>query len=183
MQIKSRVRRTSHKYRIEVPTSIAHAYQIDAKNGDNFWHKAIEKEMHNIGIAFEILEPGTNVPVGWTPVTGHIIFDVKMDFTCKARWVLDGRKTADPDCSTYAGVVTRESVYISLTYAVLNGVDVFAADIRNAYLQAPLLQKDYITCGPEFGLEHVGKKALIQQALYGGKSAGRDFRNQLRSCM
>ena len=29
----------------------------------------------------------------------------------------------------------------------------------------------------------MGKRALIQRALYGGKSAGRDFRNNLQSCM
>jgi hypothetical protein len=62
-------------------------------------------------------------------------------------------------------------------------MDVTAADIRNAYLQAPSLQKDYIICGPEFGLENVGKRALIKRALYGGKAAGRDFRNHLRECM
>jgi hypothetical protein len=54
---------------------------------------------------------------------------------------------------------------------------VFAADIRNAYLQAPSSQKDYIVCGPEFAIENVGKNALIHQALYGGKSAEKDFRN------
>ena len=59
----------------------------------------------------------------------------------------------------------------------------FAADVRNAYLQAPSSQKDYIVCGTEFGLENVGKVALIHRALYGGKSAGRDFRNHLRYCM
>jgi hypothetical protein len=32
-------------------------------------------------------------------------------------------------------------------------------------------------------LENVGKVALIHRALYGGKSAGRDFRNHLRQCM
>ena len=46
--------------------------------------------------------------------------------------------------STYAGVVSRESVRIALTYAALNGVDVVAANIRNAYLQATSSQKDYI---------------------------------------
>ena len=72
---------------------------------------------------------------------------------------------------------------IAFTYATLNGLDVCAADIRNAYLQAPSLQKDYVICGPEFGLGNVGKVALIHWALYGGKWAGKDFRNHLRSCM
>jgi hypothetical protein len=72
---------------------------------------------------------------------------------------------------------------IAFTYAALNGFEVCAADIRNAYLQAPSSCKDYIICGPEFGIENVGKVALIHCALYGGKSAGRDFRNHLRACM
>ena len=84
-----------------------------------------------------------------------------MDFTRKARWVLDGHKCVDPYGSTYTGVVSRKSVKISLTYAALNGLDVYTADIRNAYLQAPSSQKDYIICGPEFGIENIGKKALI----------------------
>ena len=48
-----------------------------------------------------------------------------MDFTRKARWVLDGHKTLDPIGSTYAGVVLRESVHIALTYAALNELNVF----------------------------------------------------------
>ena len=182
--IKTRIRKTTHKYGIEIPTTIEHAYRIDAANGDTFWRDAIKLEMVNVGIAFEVLEEGVAAPPGWHKVTGHIIFDVKMDFTRKARWVLDGHKTPDPiGISTYAGVVSRESVRIAFTYAALNGLDVFAADIRNAYLQAPSSQKDYVICGIEFGLENVGKVALIHRALYGGKSAGRDFRNHLRSCM
>ena len=88
-------------------------------------------------------------------MTGHLVWDVKMDFTRKARWVLNGHKTLDPIGSTYAGVVSRESVCIALTYAALNELDVFAANIRNAYLQALLSQKDYIICRPEFGVENI----------------------------
>lgn len=181
--VKARIRKMTHKYGMEVPRNLEHALAIDKKNGDDFWSKALAKEMLNVGIAFDILEDDVSMPVGWDKVTGHIIFDVKMDFTRKARWVLDGHKTADPVCSTYAGVVSRESVRIALTYAALNGVDVFAADIRNAFLQAPSSQKHYIICGSEFGFEHKGKRALIKRALYGGKTAGRDFRNHLRECM
>uniref|UniRef100_A0A7S2RAQ8 Uncharacterized protein n=1 Tax=Eucampia antarctica TaxID=49252 RepID=A0A7S2RAQ8_9STRA len=102
-----------------------------------------------------------------------------MDFNQKARCVLSGYKTPEPNVSTYACVVSGESVSIALTYAALNGVDGGAADILKAYLQAPSYQKDYIVCGPEFVLENVGKKALIRRALYGGKTAVRDFRNHL----
>ena len=80
-------------------------------------------------------------------------------------------------------MVLRESVRIAFTYAALNGIDICAADVLNAYLQAPLSEKHYIVCGLEFGLENHGKRAKIVRALYGGKTSGRDFCNHLRSCM
>ena len=115
--------------------------------------------------------------------SAHLLFDVKMDFTRKARWVKYGHRTPDPTTSAYAGVVSRESVRVALTYAALMNLNVMAAYIQNAYLQAPLSEKDCIICGPEFGLENVGKVALIKRALYGGKVAGRGFWHHLRSCM
>ena len=72
--------------------------------------------MKNVGVAFDILENHQNVPVGWSKATGHLIRDVKMDFTRKARWVKDGHKTADPLSTNYAGVVSRDSVCITFTY-------------------------------------------------------------------
>ena len=56
-------------------------------------------------------------------------------------------------------------------------------DIRNAYIQSPTSQKHYIICGPEFGMGNVGKVAIMERAVHGGKTSGRDFRNHLRSCM
>ena len=181
--VKARILKTTHKYGIKIPRNIEEAYQLDKENGNTFWRDAVKKEMYEVGVAFEVLDEGKTAPSGYSKVTGHLVFDVKMDFTRKARWVLDGHKTPDIAGSTYAGVVSRESVRIAFTYAALNGLSIWAADIRNAYLQAPSSQKNYIICGPEFGLENVGKVALIHRALYGGKAAGRDFRNHLRSCM
>ena len=67
----------------------------------------------------------------------------------------------DPIGSTFAGMVSCESVQIAFMYAALNGLQVFAADICDAYLQALSSQKDYIVCGPEFGIKNIGKVALI----------------------
>lgn len=182
-KIKARIRKTNRKYGIEIPTNVEHAMRLDRENGNTLWRDALAKEMTNVGVAFEILPEGKSAPPGWRAASGHLVWDLKMDFTRKARWVLDGHKTPDPVQSTFAGVVSRESVRIAFTYAALNGLDICAADIRNAYLQAPSSSKDYVVCGPEFGLENVGRVALIHRALYGGKSAGADFRNHLRSCM
>eukprot|EP00957_Ditylum_brightwellii_P203903 15336716-Ditylum_brightwellii.AAC.1 len=90
-------------------------------------------------------------------VTGHIIFDVKIDFMRKARWVLDGHIIPDPVGSMYASVVSRKIVRVAFTCAVLNNLNVWATDIQNAYLQALSSQRYYIVCGAEFGLENIGK--------------------------
>ena len=52
----------------------------------------------------------------------------------------------------------RVGIRLALVYVVLNGLNVVAADISNAYLQVPSSQKDYIICGPWFRLENLGKK-------------------------
>ena len=43
--VKSCLQKTTHKFGIEIPTSIAYAEQIDTKNGNHFWRDAIELEM------------------------------------------------------------------------------------------------------------------------------------------
>ena len=88
-----------------------------------------------------------------------------------ARWTQDNC----PSGSKYAGVVSRENVQIAFIYVVLNRLDVYMADISNAYFQSPTSQKHYIICGPEFGMNNAGKVAIMHRAVY--------FRNHLRSCM
>ena len=122
--------------------------------------------------------------MGWSRSSGHLVFDVKMDFSRKARWVKDGHRTPEPELSTFTGVVSRESVRIlALTYAAMNNIKVTVCDIRNAYLLAPSSEKHCVICGPEFGLEHVRKVALIRRALYGGKACGVDFWRHLWTYM
>ena len=139
--------------------------------------------MYQVGVAFKILQYGEHIPVGYKRDYGHLLFDVKMDFTWKALWVKNSHLTPDLEESKYEGVVSRESVKIAITYAALQQTQVLSVDIRNAYLYAPTSENYYIICGLEFGLENVGKRALIVCALYGGKAAGRDFCYYLQSCM
>jgi Reverse transcriptase (RNA-dependent DNA polymerase). len=181
--VNARAKKKTHKYGIRIPQTVAEAYEIDRQNGNDFWRKAIMKEMKNTSVAFKYLEEGKDPPPGYEYAPLHLIFDVKMDFTRKARLVFGGHRTSDPEGSTYAGVVSRESVRIAFTYAALMGLDIMSADIQNAYLSAPCSQKYYTVCGPEFGSELQGQKALIVRALYGGKSSGKDFRDHLRDCM
>ena len=80
--------------------------------------------MKNMKIAFKFLDKGAPHPVGYTGIRCHIIFDVKMDLTRKARFVAGGNMTTPPFSMTYASVVSRESVRIVFLLATLNGCDI-----------------------------------------------------------
>ena len=84
------------KYGIKVPGTVADAYRLDTENVNNLWTDAITKEMKIVSIAFSMIEEGSKPPPDYEHVGGRIIFDVKMDFTRKARWVAAGHKTPDP---------------------------------------------------------------------------------------
>ena len=71
-------------------------------------------------------------PPGKRKASGHIIFDVNMYFMQKARLVKDVHRTPDLLTSSYADIVSREYVCISLTHAALLGIETMVADIRNA---------------------------------------------------
>jgi len=63
-----------------------------------------------------------------------------------------------------------------LLAAALNDVDVWAADVQNAYLTAPCREKIWLVAGPEFGPDEQGKVMIVRKALYGLKSSGAAFR-------
>ena len=90
--------------------------------------------------------------------------------------------TEAPALLTYSSVVSRESVRIAFTVAVLNDSDVLIADIGNAYLNADCREKVYTIAGPEFG-SNAGKHIVITRALYGLKSLGAAWRAHLASTM
>ena len=46
---------------------------------------AIKKEMHDVRIAYEIIEDNVSIFMGHRKVTSYLVFDVKTDFTRKDR--------------------------------------------------------------------------------------------------
>jgi hypothetical protein len=60
--VKSRIRWTTHKYGIELHSSAKHTDALNTKNGNTFWRDATKKEMHNVGVAFEVLGQGEHPP-------------------------------------------------------------------------------------------------------------------------
>ena len=101
-----------------------------------------------------------------------MIFDVKMDFTRKARFVADGSKTQTPVTVCYSSVVSRESVRLAFLMAAFHDINVFSCDISNAYLNAPCREIIWFVAGPECGSHVKGKVMKLVRALYGLKSSG-----------
>ena len=105
--------------------------------------------MSKIMPAVRILDSIEAKPIGYQQIPWHIIFNVKMDFTRKARYVTGGHKTEDPTTPTYASVVSRDSVHIGFLLAALNDLDVLSADVAGAHLNAPCHEKVFTICGLE----------------------------------
>jgi hypothetical protein len=173
---KSRYARTTHKFGIEIPKTVEQALALDRKNGNHFWRDAIRKEMETVRIAFNITNDSGDIPVpGHKAIKCHLIFDVKMDFTRKARFVAGGHMTDPPASITYSSVVSRESVRIAFLLAALNGLNLLAADLKGAYLNAPCRERVCYKAGQELG-DDAGKWVIITRALYGLKSSGAAWR-------
>eukprot|EP00980_Cylindrotheca_fusiformis_P006304 scaffold1352_cov144-Cylindrotheca_fusiformis.AAC.10 len=159
--VKSKYWSKTHKYGVLVPKSVNEAVEIDHQNGNALWWDAIMKEMKNVRPAFEIHEGTVDQLVGYPKINCHMIFDVKLGENFrrkKARLVAGGGHVTDvPSSMTYSLVVSRDLGRIALTIAALNGLDILACDIQNAYLSVPCREKIYCVAGPEFGSDMAGE--------------------------
>ena len=184
-KLKSKYWRTTHKFGICLPEDAREALQIDEDTGMDFWKRAIEKELWQVKVAWEACND-LNIEqvcsgkqlISYTEIVCHMVFNVKIDFTRKAWFVASGHLTDAPDTITYSSVVSRDSVRIALLLAELNGLDIMACDVGNAYLNAPCREKVWFQGGLVTGGDK-GKILVITRALYGLKSSGTSWRNML----
>jgi hypothetical protein len=93
--------------------------------------------------------------------------------------VAGGHQTDVPKESVFSSVVSRDSIQIVLTIASLNNLEVLAADVQNAYLNAPTKENCYTIAGIDFGPDNEGRPLLIVRALYGLHSSGARWRDHL----
>ena len=111
-----------------------------------------------------------------------MVFDIKMDFTRKARFVAGGHMTEAPASMTYSSVVSRDSVRLAFLIAALNDIDIMSIDLENAFIQAPCREKIWFEGSLECG-EDYGKVCVVVCSLYGLKSAGAAFRSSLAQAL
>ena len=85
---------------------------------------------------FVILDDKKEIPEGYTNIPVHFVFDVKVDGRHKARLCAGGDHTNPDTSKIFSSVVSIVNVRILFVIADLSQLQIFAADISNAYLHA-----------------------------------------------
>lgn len=158
---KTKYWRTTHKFGIRIPKTVEEALELDRDNGNTLWRDALNKEVSRVRISFEENKEKytpTEIRNGSAPeyrsfqeISCHMIFDVKINFDRKARFVANGSTTDAPQSITYSSVVSRDSVRLAFLIAALNDLEISSCDIGNAFLNAECREKIWFEAGSELG--------------------------------
>ena len=165
-----------------IPRNYMEAMQFDSENKNSKWYDAIKLEMESMAEykVFKKWEKAIldkhkkvkNPPKGYQRIKVHLVFAVKFDGRHKARLVADGHLTPEPIENIHYGVVSLRNLRLVIFLGKLNNLELWGADIGNAYLEAFTDEKLYIVAGPEFQ-ELEGYILIFLKALYGLKSSGK----------
>ena len=152
------------------------------ENKNSKWYDAIKLEMESM-LEYKVFKKWdkaildkhkkvTNPRNGYHRIKVHLVFAVKFDGRHKARLVADGHLTPEPIENIYSGVIFLRNLRLVIFLGKLNHLELWGADIGNAYLEAFTNEKLYIVAGPEFQ-ELEGYILIFLKALYGLKSSGK----------
>ena len=79
-KIKSRLTK-SQKYGVDVPRSVKEALEFDRSSGTSYWAQAIQKELKNLEVGFDVFPEGESAPQEYQFILCQFILDVKFDGT------------------------------------------------------------------------------------------------------
>ena len=187
---QSRIRqvRASARYQhgFQVPKDYNDAMRLDKENGNTHWQDAMDLELTQIHEYKVFKDTGKAkfhngkvvTPDGFQKIRVHFVYAVKHDGRFKARLVADGHLTKEPVESIYSGVVSLRSLRMVVFLSQLNNLEIWGADVGNAYLEAYTDEKLCIMAGPEFK-ELQGHLLIMVKALYGTRSGGARWHDRL----
>ena len=187
---QSRIRqvRASARYQhgFQVPRDYNDAMRLDNENGNTHWQDAMDLELTQIHEYKVFKDTGKAkfhngkvvTPDGFQKIRVHFVYAVKHDGRFKARLVADGHLTKEPVESIYSGVVSLRSLRMVVFLSQLNNLEIWGADVGNAYLEAYTDEKLCIMAGPEFK-ELQGHLLIMVKALYGTRSGGARWHDRL----
>ena len=187
---QSRIRqvRASARYQhgFQVPKYYNDAMRLDKENGNTHWQDAMDLELTQIHEYKVFKDTGKAqfhngkvvIPDGFQKIRVHFVYVVKHDGRFKARLVADRHLTKEPVESIYSGVVSLRSLRMVVFLSQLNNLEIWGADVGNAYLEAYTDEKLCIIAGPEFK-ELQGHLLIMVKALYGTRSGGARWHDRL----
>ena len=187
---QSRIRqvRASARYQhgFQVPKDYNDAMRLDKENGNTHWQDAMDLELTQIHEYKVFKDTGKAkfhngkvvTPDGFQKIRVHFVYAVKHDGRFKARLVADGHLTKEPVESIYSGVISLRSLRMVVFLSQLNNLEIWGADVGNAYLEAYTDEKLCIMTGPEFK-ELQGHLLIMVKALYGTRSGGARWHDRL----
>ena len=181
---QSRIRqvRASARYQhgFQVPKDYNDAMRLDKENGNTHWQDAMDLELTQIHEYKVFKDTGKAqfhngkvvIPDGFQKIRVHFVYAVKHEL------VADGHLTKEPVESIYSGVVSLRSLTMVVFLSQLNNLEIWGADVGNAYLEAYTDEKLCIIAGPEFK-ELQGHLLIMVKALYGTRSGGARWHDRL----
>ena len=147
--------RASARYQhgFQVSTDYNHAIRLDKKNSNTHMRDTLDLESSQI-------------------------HELNLDDRSKERLVTDGHLTKEPGESIYSGVVSLRSLRMVVFLPQLNNLEIWGADVNNAYPEAYTDEKLCIIAGPELK-ELQGHFLTMVKALYGTHSGGARWHHRL----
>ena len=174
--------------RVLVPQSHEQAMEIDRQNGNHLWQESEQKELKGI-MQYETFKDcghikNTSVPQGYQKIRCHGVYAVKHDGRRKYRFIAGGHMTSPTKDTTYSSVVTLRGLRLAIFLAELNDMEVYAADVSQAYLEAYTSEKVCFVAGKEFDFAGLDNHMLIiVKALYGLRTSGARFRDKFAASL
>ena len=145
-----------------IPRNYTEALELDKANNNSKWYDATKAELDSIHsyedfqkhekVKYDKQKKVMNAPLGYQKFRVHLIFAFKYVSRHIARLVVDRHLTPEPVESIYSGVVSLRNLKLVIFLGKLNNLDLWGADIGNAYLEEPTEEKLYIVAGPEYML-------------------------------
>ena len=173
--------RASARYQhgFQVPKDFNDAISLDKENSNTHWQDEMDLELIQIHEYKVFKDTGKAqfhdgkavTPDGFQKIRVHFVYAVKHAGKFKARPVADGHLTKEP-------VVSLRSLRMVVFLSQLNDLEVWGADVGNAYLEAYTDPNLCIIVGPEFKELQVHLLIMIK-TLHGTRSGGARWHDRL----
>ena len=180
---QSRIRqvRASARYQhgFQVPKDFNDAISLDKENSNTHWQDEMDLELTQIHEYKVFKDTGKAkfhdgkavTPDGFQKIRVHFVYAVKHAGKFKARPVADGHLTKEP-------VVSLRSLRMVVFLSQLNDLEIWGADVGNAYLEAYTDPNLCVIVGPEFKELQVHLLIMIK-TLHGTRSGGARWHDRL----